>query len=693
MGIFSSSFCGMFQSKRFSRTDACALACCGVWLWERNKFMVDGTTPKPWRERPYAIAMVVAVTLVGFIYSQLKPESPQLAMISFLGIGGIMLVILCRFQSDRTQFRLELAKKQYYLDHPNESPESIPERDNRNLQFYLYKHQKEISRAHACCGCFPNDMAPAVVTNARTTPIHNDSQVLTMDGSGDDRVHDFCTRIWQFIGSCCCNACCSAWCACCGMCAIAQEHRHLEKTLPLETRAAATISTSSSSPPEVWEHDYITFQRWSEYAPQLQRVRDLNDTSWTSHLRAMSELSSRMVVGVQGLVVFVMVLAILPFIKMSFWQLPILIAALLQPALILYFVYWQSNRFDISLDAVIKYFASGFFICTGMAVAYESLVQCVTGLIMLVSYIIGGIAVLVEAADDAGDDDAANEEEIVEKMIEFILLEAVLSAFLNAFIVAALVEEISKYLCFWMVEHPDMEDASRTPVSRGSMITIAMVSTALGFACAENLMYVFVYTPPNVSYEIITLVMRSLLPIHPLAAAIQSIGVCRRDLEKDQKMQVGRIIFPAWLLHGLYDFVLMVYAAVIVILNGDDLGIEDEDGMDSSSSSNKNFDRDSSNNNYGQGDDYPVQYIPYDSPTPAPIDPDDIDFMEELATSFPSIVVGALIGILGLVWYFNQARLQRQRLMFQTLDPALGVGGVGGTAASSLQLESTTLLT
>jgi hypothetical protein len=49
-------------------------------------------------------------------------------------------------------------------------------------------------------------------------------------------------------------------------------------------------------------------------------------------------------------------------------------------------------------------------------------------------------------------------------------------------------------------------------------------------------------------------VIRSLLPIHPIVAAIQSIGVVRRDLEKDTKHQLGRIILPAVIIHGTFDF-------------------------------------------------------------------------------------------------------------------------------------------
>ena len=56
--------------------------------------------------------------------------------------------------------------------------------------------------------------------------------------------------------------------------------------------------------------------------------------------------------------------------------------------------------------------------------------------------------------------------------------------------------------------------------------------------------------------ELGVLLVRALLPVHPIVAAIQSIGVCRRDLEGESSHQLGRIIFPAVMIHGTFDFVL-----------------------------------------------------------------------------------------------------------------------------------------
>lgn len=96
----------------------------------------------------------------------------------------------------------------------------------------------------------------------------------------------------------------------------------------------------------------------------------------------------------------------------------------------------------------------------------------------------------------------------------------------------------------------------------------------------------FGYTPSqSLGVEIQTLIARSIFPVHPLCAAIQSIGVCRRDLEGQRGVGIGRIISPAILLHGSFDFVLMVAAYLQQVQkikegNDDDSDIPKEDDSD-----------------------------------------------------------------------------------------------------------------
>lgn len=70
------------------------------------------------------------------------------------------------------------------------------------------------------------------------------------------------------------------------------------------------------------------------------------------------------------------------------------------------------------------------------------------------------------------------------------------------------------------------------------------------------------------STEIAVLILRSLFPVHPLAAGIQSIGVCKHDIENNRSFGVGKSILPAVLLHGSFDFSLMI-ASFLVAVNPD----------------------------------------------------------------------------------------------------------------------------
>ena len=341
------------------------------------------------------------------------------------------------------------------------------------------------------------------------------------------------------------------------MCAIAQEDRELQ--LMLDQKQLQV--------------DYITFQPYDDYYPAIQALRTAKDGSLIRHWRALSLLSYNLVkILVTCLVVLTIVAVLQLDPKFQIQNLIVVLATFTQAFAILYFCHWQWNRFDLSIDALVKYFASGFVLCTFLAIVYEILVSWVLGII---SYTI----VVVGISNDVTS--ATSPEQVKQAAADFAKEHVGIFAifvFLNAFVVAALVEEMCKYFGYWMVETPDLLDSDelaieatdesssqqqtlaitkRSRVSQGAGITVSMVAVAAGFACSENLLYVFVYTPPIVSNEIATLVARSMFPIHPLCAAIQSIGVVRRDVEKNLFWQLGWIMLPAIVLHGAFDFVLM----------------------------------------------------------------------------------------------------------------------------------------
>jgi RsiW-degrading membrane proteinase PrsW (M82 family) len=332
--------------------------------------------------------------------------------------------------------------------------------------------------------------------------------------------------------------------------------------------------------------------------------------------------------------------------------------------LILYFVYWFWNRFNISLDAIIKFFASGFFIATSMAMVYEMLVSALTSMAVSVAALFGVLALALAGDLTITLQESDDDRPVISVPSRFRIIFGLLTAFLNSFVVAALVEELAKYLCFFMVEHPDFPDESSETasddaeeallpqqsqgvlqesrsvsfVSRGAAITIAMVTTALGFACAENLMYVFVYAPPGVATEVSTLFGRSLFPVHPLAAALQSIGVCRRDLERDSSTGVGRILLPALMLHGTFDFVLMAAEA---------WSQEHERYVDQGDDGTKN--------QFGS------EVIPNESANTA----------EDLTDGLPELIASVTILFVGIACYVVQAFTQRKRLKALDLERCL----------------------
>jgi len=658
--FLSTSICDMFQTRTYSQSDACALACCGIWLWERNQYMMDGTIPKSYKERPLVL-IVASIIIIGLVLASTSRVGSILSddVVSYiiLGLAFAMLMLLFGFQGARSDSRRQLATFHYTTfqrTSPSEQHDDTNLMNDPSYHQFMNQHRQQIMNGHACIGCYTNDLALYNNTNNRLT-------------------NDFCAKLWknwlqQFFCQCCCNC----WCIFCGICATAQEHRHLMDMSKFVAQNNA--NTTDFMERSMWRRDYITFQPWDEYIPRIQHLRDTSQTSLFAHIRAMSRLSNRLLKAVGCVIVFVLVWTLLPFTTITFWQFLVLIGTLLQPTILLYIIYWSGNRFDISLDAIIKYFASGFVICTGMAFIYEILVSTFISLIVLVSAIIGSFFFYDDDPgklwDESSPSDAItgnNDNDNDNDNNNFELFLQIFSAFLNAFIVAALVEEISKYLCYWMMEHPDLQlhdnnDNNDTIVSKSAAITIAMTTTALGFSCSENLMYVFVYTPPGIQSEIATLVARSIVPLHPLVAAIQSIGVCYRELEmrttskngNANTMYMGRILFPAWFIHGLFDFVLFVLA----IMYGDD---------DNNNNNNNN------NNDEGNGDKNADGK-------------DDGDLDEENGIPAFSIAIG--IFVVALIYYIVQANAQRKRLMQQeaggSRNAIVNGGGGGGGATTNL---------
>jgi RsiW-degrading membrane proteinase PrsW (M82 family) len=321
---------------------------------------------------------------------------------------------------------------------------------------------------------------------------------------------------------------------------------------------------------------------------------------------------------------------------------------------------------ELSADAMIKYFASGFLLSTSLAVFWELMGALLLKITVAILLAASGIGIAADPDTDRtmttihmatpasrnyhnegyeynghhhhhptrgggasflepfwwSAEPASSTKDFMQVFGQDHPVIYTFYLLLNAFVLAALIEEVCKYFGYRMVEHPDLmsrwdlerashvvhasaddeeeegegdagyfeyDDASRSQNSRrqihfrqqeevnrkrraqrsqdyskqrpsvqatGASMTLAMVSVAMGFTCCENLVYVFLYSSNSPRMELYVLMSRTLFPVHPIAAALQSVGVCRRDLE-GAAVSLWRIVLPAVLFHGAYDFFIL----------------------------------------------------------------------------------------------------------------------------------------
>ena len=466
----------------------------------------------------------------------------------------------------------------------------------------------------------------------------------TPPGGGGGRVprHEDClSRTFHNCLSVCCGKVCGIWTQCCSICALAQEAR--------EVRLLAT--------PKSQRLDWITHQPFEEYYRDIVELRNtwLNRATrnwgWAMkmrlHIYALSQLS-RLIIATFLLLTIIIVITekFNPRANFTWADSIVMLLTFAQSFLVIFFIHGIFHKSDLSFDAVVKFFATGFVISMPTAFVFEGVLISV----MFISfYSIYGICQYLL------------EDTFVAFYANYYFIFWIVGECINAYVVAAMTEELCKYYAFRSVEHPDLifltgldrrdpdpksvyggyrnytysshnivrapsgDDTStigdstymsrslaevshyeekseaRTLRQRAAAVTTAMISCAVGLACAENFIYVFFFgtigdaansrgsgSNSNASQELGMLVLRSIFPVHALCAAMQSIGVIRKFLEPlpsdgSHHTGVGRIILPAVVLHGTFDAILMLIDVYIEFMwsqyfaaNGDDAEVPEE---------------------------------------------------------------------------------------------------------------------
>lgn len=633
---FSTSIADMYRYPDQERVDCCSIACFGCIQADRNRYLVSGIKP-PGLCRRICVHGILPVVIFGIaLFVAFNVPDPWMNQI--LCYGWVFVILLYFYsQCDKGMWKrkevrrnLLLSKykkltfgrshQKYYRD-PEYTDDDFEEEDDE--KYLLGQTNSDIRTAHAVCGCYTVDR-------------HSNFNVEVGEIT-------YCTRLFNCFTNICCGIC-GKYVLCCGFCGVAQESREIETLMS----------------PGMLRIDYITMQPMMDYYPKIYEARNSNErlTSWWYD--RLSLFSRR---TVKNCVIFLVLLFVWSLLsrglnhKFGPKNYIVFILTLLQSLGLLAVVYWKHTK-DVSIDALVKFFAVGFCLSTTLAIFFELILGLMIRLSMAFLMAVSGIDVMEDNgytlfelgsgtmlnAMQEVNYGGVNYREYLKTYGNAHPIIYTVYIFSISFILAALIEETCKYFGYRMVDHPDFyskaeieeaakcyDDPKEEPIlasfanqnrslqSKGVAITISMVAVGVGFACCENLVYIFIYGKAHYTSEIFILLARSLFPVHPIAAALQSIQVCKRNLE-NENLRLGRIILPGIIFHGFYDFMLVW---IDYIGNRKGSFVDEDDGVETETGSDR-----------------------------------------------ISNIISAVILIVGLLHYFQASRQQRERLW--TLDGKRG---------------------
>lgn len=112
-----------------------------------------------------------------------------------------------------------------------------------------------------------------------------------------------------------------------------------------------------------------------------------------------------------------------------------------------------------------------------------------------------------------------------------------------------------------------------------ALFQVYLMSGALGFATFENIEYVFGTASSPIAGtslfvgHLTVLVARVLMPIHVICSVLQAVNLSK-VLMGNSQMSLFRILLPAILLHGTFDFSLFLVGTVEFVYGFDSIGLE-----------------------------------------------------------------------------------------------------------------------
>ena len=114
------------------------------------------------------------------------------------------------------------------------------------------------------------------------------------------------------------------------------------------------------------------------------------------------------------------------------------------------------------------------------------------------------------------------------------------------FIFVAFIEEITKYFMIYLIGYKNKE------FDQAYDIILYSVIVGLGFACSENIIYIFSET------DLVTTILRGItaVPAHACFQTIMGYFLYKYKISKQKKYLWLSIVIPT-LIHGIYDYIVL----------------------------------------------------------------------------------------------------------------------------------------
>ena len=271
-GGFNTSISHLFVSPSDRTVDCCSLFCCGVLQFEYNRHFLTGGRfkPKSFAQRFlwYIFIPVFAFSLASYFAVHFNDASFSEIASTLLILFSFSWILYLAFKSSmrRGQFRIALIR--WLKFHGNKETESDIDVTVVDTEWADDADRPRCPTCvHRSIACYPVDY-------------DDEHDVDSIDRSD----WDFCSLSSTYCSKLCCGSLFGCWLQCCGVCALAQEGRQINKLIPPEKRLV----------------DYVTFERYFEYFEHIKKLRMNKDHSIISHFRALSRLS-RMLLKTLGM--------------------------------------------------------------------------------------------------------------------------------------------------------------------------------------------------------------------------------------------------------------------------------------------------------------------------------------------------------------------------------------------------------